>query len=75
MVKPMDVWVQDIKTGEEWILDSDPKKKVWKNEEGRLCIDLTRIGEVKFFPCQPSRGMKDMEGYQTDIFDFMEDET
>lgn len=75
MVKPMKIWVLDTKTGEEWVLNQDSSKKVYVGKDGNICIDTKIIGEVKFFPCQPSRGMKDMEGYQTDIFDFMEDET
>lgn len=80
----MDIWVKDMRTGEKWILDDDPSKKVYKTRGGsKLHFKLQDISCFRFYPCDPDHEAefreerckeieRNSEGYQFDIFDFKE---
>ena len=78
----MDIWVQDLKTGEKWKLDEDRSKKVYL-EDGHTRLNLSDISCIRFFPCDPDHAEefkaerckeieKNARGYQYSIFDYEE---
>lgn len=68
----MDIWCQNIKTGEAWILDNDSTKPVYNDSRGVMQLDLKDISLYRFTPENPNAKEQEKVGYQFDIFDFLE---
>ena len=70
----MDIWVQNVKTGEAWRLDHDDTKAVYIDEDGQTKFELADVSKYKFFPCCPKETPKNETietGEQMSIFDFL----
>jgi len=74
----IDEWVQDIKTGEAWRLDSDRSRPVYRTEAGGIEFrdGLGSMSNYKFFPCCPKEAPTNRNiqetGEQLTIFDFLQ---
>ena len=69
----MEIWVRDEKTGEAWVLDNDSTRPVYNDADGKLQFELNQISKYKFYPCDPNQKESEKEGYQFNIFDFLEE--
>ena len=70
----MDVWVQNVKTKEAWILNNDKSKPVYNDDNGTMQLDLENLGLYRFYPCNPNMTEQEKDGYQFNIFDYLKED-
>ena len=70
----IDLWVEDLETGESFRVTRDKTKPIYIKDDGSTEIDLQNISRYRFFPCCPRKAptfSEVQEDYQQmSIFDY-----